>query len=46
MGIEQSYIVIACATYFVATASPGPATIAIMEIAANKGRKPALIVDG
>lgn len=43
MSIEQSHILIACATYFIATASPGPATVSIMEIAANKGRQPALI---
>jgi len=43
MVIEQSHVLIACATYFIATASPGPANISIMEIAANKGRKSALI---
>jgi len=43
LDIEQSHILIACATYFIATVSPGPANISIMEIAATKGRKPALI---
>jgi len=42
MDFEASHILIAFITYFVATASPGPATIAIMDIAMSKGRKSAL----
>jgi threonine/homoserine/homoserine lactone efflux protein len=42
MNIEESHILIAFITYFIATASPGPATISIMDIAMDKGRKPAL----
>jgi threonine/homoserine/homoserine lactone efflux protein len=36
-------MIIAFLTYLIATASPGPATIAIMDIAMDKGRKSALI---
>ncbi|MCF6189460.1 MAG: LysE family translocator [Cocleimonas sp.] len=43
MEFETSQILIALATYLVATASPGPATLAIMGIAMDKGRKPAVI---
>ncbi len=43
MEFEFSQILIALATYFVATASPGPATLSIMDIAMVKGRKSALI---
>ena len=43
MGFEESHLLIAFATYLIATASPGPATIAIMDIAMNEGRKSALI---
>lgn len=43
MGFEESYLLIAFVTYFIATASPGPATIAIMDIAMDRGRKSALI---
>lgn len=42
MSFETSDILIAFITFFVATASPGPATIAIMDIAMSKGRKSAL----
>ena len=43
MGFEESHLLIAFVTYFIATASPGPATIAIMDIAMDRGRKSALI---
>jgi threonine/homoserine/homoserine lactone efflux protein len=43
MGFEESHILLAFITYFVATASPGPATLSIMDIAMKSGRKPALI---
>jgi len=43
MALETTQILIALATYLVATASPGPATLAIMDIAMDKGRKPAII---
>ncbi len=39
----DSHILIALLTYFVLVASPGPATIAIMDIAMDKGRRSALI---
>lgn len=38
MSFETSDILIAFITFFVATASPGPATIAIMDIAMSKGQ--------
>jgi len=43
MVVEESHILIAFVTYFVGIASPGPTTIAIMNIAMSKGRKSALI---
>ncbi len=43
LNIETTQILLALATYLVATASPGPATLSIMEIAMNKGKRPALI---
>ncbi len=42
MELEQGHILLAFVTYFVATASPGPATLSIMETAMNKDRKSAL----
>lgn len=41
MNLEVSHILIALVTYFIATLSPGPANIAIMDLAMHKGRKPA-----
>ncbi len=43
MAFEESHLLIAFVTYLIATASPGPAIIAIMGIAMDKGRKSALI---
>ncbi|MFT5809823.1 MAG: threonine/homoserine/homoserine lactone efflux protein [Rubritalea sp.] len=43
IAFEESHILIAFVTYLVATASPGPATIAIMDIAMDKGRKSVLV---
>ncbi len=43
MEFEASHLLIAFVTYFVATASPGPAILAIMSIAMDKGRASALI---
>ena len=43
LDIEVTQILLALATYLVATASPGPATLSIMEVAMNKGKRPALI---
>ncbi|AJC19480.1 LysE family translocator [Pandoraea pulmonicola] len=38
----SAHLLIAYTAYFVGTASPGPSNLAIMSIAANHGRKPAL----
>ncbi len=43
MAFEEGHLLIAFLTYLIATASPGPAIIAIMGIAMDKGRKSALI---
>jgi threonine efflux protein len=43
MVFEYSHLLLAFVTYLIATASPGPATIAIMDIAMDKGRESALI---
>ena len=41
--MEESNILVAFLTYFVGIISPGPTTIAIMSIAMDKGRNPALM---
>lgn len=43
MNIEDSHILLALLVYFVGAASPGPASLAIMDVAMDKGRTPAVI---